>query len=72
LEIADNGWTVKEFQCQFDTSLYERLALSRDKEKVRVIAEKGQAVESPQDLFKDLLLLMDKSDSRLRKNHSIR
>jgi predicted nuclease of restriction endonuclease-like (RecB) superfamily len=57
LEIADNSWSIKEFQRQFDTSLYERLALSRDKEKVRELAEKGQIVESPQDLFKDPYVL---------------
>lgn len=57
LEIADNGWSVKEFQRQFDTSLYERLALSRDKVKVRELAEKGQIIESPQDLFKDPYVL---------------
>jgi len=57
LEIADNGWSVREFQRQFDTSLYERLALSRDKEKIRELAEKGQIIESPQDLFKDPYVL---------------
>lgn len=57
LEIADNGWTIKEFQRQFDTSLYERLALSRDKEKIRELAEKGQIIETPQDLFKNPYVL---------------
>jgi predicted nuclease of restriction endonuclease-like (RecB) superfamily len=57
LEIAGNGWSVKEFQRQFDTSLYERLALSRDKDKVRELSEKGQIIESPQDLFKDPYVL---------------
>ena len=57
LEIADNNWSVKEFQRQFDTSLYERLALSRDKNKVRELAEKGQIIESPQDLLKDPYVL---------------
>jgi predicted nuclease of restriction endonuclease-like (RecB) superfamily len=57
LEIAENGWSVKEFQRQFDTSLYERLALSRDKEKVRELAEKGQIIESPQDIFRDPYVL---------------
>jgi len=57
LEIADNGWSIKEFQRQFDTSLYERLALSRDQGKVRELAEKGQIIESPQDLFKDPYVL---------------
>ncbi|MCL1816796.1 MAG: DUF1016 N-terminal domain-containing protein [Clostridiales bacterium] len=57
LEIAENNWSVKEFQRQFDTSLYERLALSRDKKKVRELAEKGHIIESPQDLFKDPYVL---------------
>jgi len=56
-EIAENGWSIKEFQRQFDTSLYERLALSRDKEKIRELSEKGQLIESPQDLFKDPYVL---------------
>jgi len=57
LEIAENGWSIREFQRQFDTSLYERLALSRDKDKVRELSEKGQIIESPQDLFKDPYVL---------------
>ena len=57
LEIAANDWSVKEFQRQFDTSLYERLALSRDKEKVRELAQKGQIIESPQDFFRNPYVL---------------
>ena len=53
LEIANSSWSIREFQRQFDTSLYERLALSRDKNKIRELSEKGHIVESPQDLFKD-------------------
>jgi predicted nuclease of restriction endonuclease-like (RecB) superfamily len=57
LEIADNVWNLKEFERQFDSALYERLALSRNKEKVRELAEKGQIVNSPQDIFKDPYVL---------------
>nr|AGS53952.1 putative cytosolic Protein [uncultured bacterium contig00109] len=57
LEIAANGWSFREFQRQYDTSLYERLALSRNKKKVRELAEKGQIIETPQDLFKDPYVL---------------
>ena len=57
LEIANNGWSIREFQRQFDTSLYERLAISRDKEKVRELSEMGQIIESPQDLFKNPYVL---------------
>ena len=34
IEAADNGWSVRELKRQLDSSLYERLALSRDKHEV--------------------------------------
>ena len=57
MEIAANNWSVREFQRQYNSSLFERLALSRNKKKVRELAEKGQLVSSPQDLFKDPYVL---------------
>jgi len=57
IEIASNGWSFREFQRQYDSSLYERLALSRDRKKVRELAAKGQIVSAPQDLFKDPYVL---------------
>jgi predicted nuclease of restriction endonuclease-like (RecB) superfamily len=57
IEIANNGWSFREFQRQYDSSLYERLALSRNKKKVRELAAKGQIVDTPQDLFKDPYVL---------------
>lgn len=57
IEIANNGWSFREFQRQYDSSLYERLALSRDKKKVRELAKKGQIINEPQDLFKDPYVL---------------
>ena len=35
IEAADNGWSVRGLRRQLDSSLYERLALSRDKHEVR-------------------------------------
>ncbi|MET3739451.1 hypothetical protein ABID00_001024 [Faecalicatena orotica] len=32
IEAVRNGWGVKELGGQYDSALYERLALSRDKE----------------------------------------
>ncbi|MDR3121984.1 MAG: PDDEXK nuclease domain-containing protein [Clostridiales bacterium] len=57
VEIADNNWSLSEFRRQFDTSLYERLALSRDKDKVRELSQKGQRLETPGDLFKEPYVL---------------
>ena len=42
---------------QFDSSLYERLALSKDKKAVARLAAEGQVVESPQDLIKHPYIL---------------
>jgi predicted nuclease of restriction endonuclease-like (RecB) superfamily len=57
IEIAENAWSFREFQRQYDSSLYERLALSRNKKKIRQLADKGQVINAPQDLFKDPYVL---------------
>ncbi len=57
IETARQDWTVRELKRQFDSSLYERLALSRDKAGIRRLAKKGQLVEKPQDILKEPLVL---------------
>lgn len=42
---------------QFNSSLYERLALSRDKQKVSELSEKGHIIEHPSDLIKNPYVL---------------
>lgn len=57
VECANEGWSLRELKRQFDASLYERLALSRDKEGVRKLSEDGAPVEKPSDVIKDPLVL---------------
>lgn len=57
IEAAQNHWGLKELQRQFDSALYERLSLSRDKDKVMVLARKGQVIEKPEDVLKDPYIL---------------
>lgn len=57
IEADTQNWTVRELKRQFDSSLYERLALSRDKEGVRQLAQQGQIVSRPKDLLKEPLVL---------------
>ncbi len=57
IEAADNDWSVRELKRQIGSSLYERLALSRDKHEVRRLAREGQVVEKPSDLIKDPVVL---------------
>jgi len=52
IEAAGQNWTVRELKRQFDSSLYERLALSRDKAGINKLASEGQTVTQPLDLLK--------------------
>ena len=47
IEAIENGWSMRELRRQMDALLYERLALSRNKEKVKTLARKGQIIEKP-------------------------
>ena len=57
IEAAENGWDLDELKRQFNSSLYERLALSRDKKGVLELAKKGQIVKRPEDVVKDPYVL---------------
>ena len=57
IEAIKNNWSVRELNRQIDSMLYERLALSKDKKKVREMAKKGQIVEVPEDMIKDPYVL---------------
>ena len=52
IEAANGNWSVRELQRQFNSSLDERLALSKDKKGVKELARKGQIVEKPADVLK--------------------
>ena len=57
IEAFKNNWSVRELQRQFDSALYTRLVLSRDKEKVKELSEKGLVLEKPKDAIKDPYIL---------------
>ena len=57
LEAAKQQWTYRYLQRQYGSSLYERLALSRDKDEVMRLAKEGQTMESPRDVLKNPLVL---------------
>lgn len=57
IEAASNNWTLPELVRQFNSGLYERLALSRDKEGVRKLAKEGQIITKPEDLLKEPYVL---------------
>lgn len=57
IEALQNNWSLREMKRQFNSGLYERLALSRDKQGIRELATKGQLIEKPFDLLKEPLVL---------------
>ena len=57
IESAKNNWSVRELDRQYDSALYTRLVLSRDKGKVKELSEKGLVLEKPKDAIKDPYIL---------------
>jgi predicted nuclease of restriction endonuclease-like (RecB) superfamily len=57
IEASQNNWGVRELKRQIDSSLYQRLALSRDRDEVRRLATEGQVVAKAADLIKNPLVL---------------
>jgi predicted nuclease of restriction endonuclease-like (RecB) superfamily len=57
IESTKNNWSVRELDRQYDSALYTRLVLSRDKGKVKELSEKGLVLEKPKDVIKDPYIL---------------
>jgi predicted nuclease of restriction endonuclease-like (RecB) superfamily len=57
IEAIENNWSLRELKRQFDSALFERLALSKDKKRVKELSQKGQIIENPQDLVKEPYIL---------------
>ena len=57
IEAFKQQWSKRQLQRQIGSGLYERLALSRDKDEVMRLAEEGQVLEKPSDIIKDPLVL---------------
>ena len=57
IESFKNNWSVRELQRLFDSALYTRLVLSRDKYKVKELLEKGLVLEKPKDAIRDPYIL---------------
>lgn len=56
-ECINSGWIVEELQRQRTTLLYERLALSKNKEKPSELSTKGHKLHQPKDIIKDPFVL---------------
>ena len=57
METTNCNWSVRELQRQIASLLYERLALSKDKDIILELAQKGQMLRTGKDLVKDHFVL---------------
>ena len=57
IECTQQQWSKRQLSRQVGSSLYERLALSRNKDEVMRLAKEGQTLEKPSDIIKDPLTL---------------
>lgn len=57
IESRDNNWSLSELKRQFNSGLYERLVMSKDKTGVLELSKNGQIVQKPEDLIKDPFVL---------------
>jgi predicted nuclease of restriction endonuclease-like (RecB) superfamily len=56
-QAVHENWSYRELERQIDSSLFERLALSRDKKGVLQLSEKGNIVSQPHEAVKDPYVL---------------
>ena len=56
-QSINENWSKRELERQIDSSLFERLALSRNKKGVLELSEKGNMVSVPAEIVKDPYVL---------------
>jgi len=73
IEARENSWGARELERQIAASLYERLALSRDKEEIRQLSQKGLVVEKPGDVIKNPIVLefLDLEEKSAYSEHAL-
>jgi predicted nuclease of restriction endonuclease-like (RecB) superfamily len=57
IEAEAGRWSVRELDRQINAALYQRLAVSKDKGRVKELAERGHQIEKPMDAIKDPYVL---------------
>ena len=57
IEATKEGWSLPELKRQVASCLYERLALSKNKDGVRLLANEGQIIVTAADILKEPYVL---------------
>lgn len=56
-QCENENWSVRELKRQINSSLFQRLALSKDKKGVLQLAKQGLIISEPKDIVKDPYVL---------------
>ena len=56
-ETENANWSVRELKRQISSALFERLALSKNKEQIIKLSKNGNIIENSKDLIKDPYIL---------------
>lgn len=56
-QTVNENWSVRELQRQIDSALFLRLAVSRDKEGILSLAQRGIEIQKPEDVIKSTYTL---------------
>ena len=57
IETYKNNWSLKELERQYNSALFTRLTLSKDKNEIFKLSNEGHTIEKPQDAIKDPYIL---------------
>jgi predicted nuclease of restriction endonuclease-like (RecB) superfamily len=57
IESINEQWTLDRLKAEYNGSLYERLALSRDKDEIMRLSRDGQTMEKARNILKSPLVL---------------
>ncbi len=57
LEAITENWSLRNLKRQYESALFERLALSRNKAKVRELSRRGHVIATASDVVKDPYIL---------------
>ena len=57
IEATNGNWSIRTLQRQYNSSYYERLALSRDKDAAKALAVEGNQITKPTDIIKQPTVL---------------
>ena len=56
-ETIENQWSGRELERQVASLLFDRLAMSKDKDGIQKLSQQGQEVNNPEDALKEPLIL---------------